>query len=90
MEVDRPVRHFCYPYGIPRDVGERELTAVRECGYTLATTGTKGNLFAEHKEHLQALPRYSLGCLCDDAYLGAIANGTLPMLVNRGRRFATL
>lgn len=86
--LDRPVRHFCYPYGGPREVSQRELNLVRE-HFETGTTGTKGNLFAENAEHLEALPRFSIGSNCDRAYLETIANGSLPLLANWFNRLAT-
>lgn len=89
-ELGRPVRHFCYPYGTQREIGRRETRLVKESSFATGTTGIKGSVFPAHVAHTESLPRYSLGSTVDKAYLETIANGSLPLLVNRLRKFSTV
>jgi O-antigen/teichoic acid export membrane protein/peptidoglycan/xylan/chitin deacetylase (PgdA/CDA1 family) len=47
-----PVRSFAYPYGRPRDIGERALRAVREAGYDWALTTIPGFNTPQTDPHL--------------------------------------
>jgi len=41
-ELQRPVRHFAYPFGKHADIGPTAKTVVRECGYQSAVTTVWG------------------------------------------------
>lgn len=41
-ELDRPVAHFCYPNGSPRDIGAAAIEAVRAAGFRTAVTTETG------------------------------------------------
>ena len=56
----RPIEHFAYPFGHRRACGEREAQICRNVGFRTATTTRPGALFAEHAQHLHALPRTHL------------------------------
>ena len=53
-------RHFSYPFGDSTSAGPREFAFAGELGFKTAVTTRPGVLFAEHREHLMALPRISL------------------------------
>jgi peptidoglycan/xylan/chitin deacetylase (PgdA/CDA1 family) len=55
----RPV-HLSYPYGCEQSAGPREFALARELGFETAVTTRKGVVFAEHGNHLTALPRISI------------------------------
>jgi peptidoglycan/xylan/chitin deacetylase (PgdA/CDA1 family) len=44
--LDRPVRHFCYPNGARRDIGDVATQVVRESGFQTAVTTEAGLNFA--------------------------------------------
>jgi peptidoglycan/xylan/chitin deacetylase (PgdA/CDA1 family) len=52
--------HFSYPYGCEQSAGPREFALAREIGFKTAVTTRKGVIFAEHRDHLTALPRISI------------------------------
>ncbi|MGJ3264531.1 MAG: polysaccharide deacetylase family protein [Salinarimonas sp.] len=85
----RAVRHLAYPVGDPGSAGPREFALAREAGFETAVTTRPGHLFAEHADHLHALPRVSVNGLHQSAgALRALLSG-LPLLAwNRGRRVA--
>ena len=82
-----PIRHFAYPVGDPTSAGPREFVLAKEAGFTSAVTTRPGHLFAEHAEHLHALPRVSLnGLHQSEAALRSLLSGLPFLLWNRGRR----
>lgn len=82
-----PVRHFAYPVGDPTSAGPREFALAQEAGFVSAVTTRPGHLFAEHVEHLHALPRVSLnGLHQSEAALRALLSGLPFLLWNRGRK----
>lgn len=82
-----PVRHFAYPVGDPTSAGPREFALAKEAGFASAVTTRPGHLFAEHAEHLHALPRVSLnGLHQSEAALKALLSGLPFLLWNRGRK----
>ncbi|MCL4765090.1 MAG: polysaccharide deacetylase family protein [Hyphomicrobiaceae bacterium] len=58
--LDRPVRHFAYPFGDPASCGAREAVIARAAGFQTAVTTRIGNLFPEHRDNPTALPRLRL------------------------------
>lgn len=52
--------HFAFPYGDPGSAGARDFALAHKAGFVTAVTTRKGMLFADHKQHLTALPRVSL------------------------------
>jgi peptidoglycan/xylan/chitin deacetylase (PgdA/CDA1 family) len=79
--------HFSYPFGDPTSAGPREFALARELGFKTAVTTRPGVLFAEHREHLMALPRISLnGEFQRLRYLKVLTSGAATALRNRFRR----
>ncbi|CAN7465556.1 polysaccharide deacetylase family protein [Bosea sp. LjRoot237] len=82
-----PIRHFAYPVGDPGSAGPREFALAKEAGFASAVTTRPGHLFAEHAQHLHALPRVSLnGLHQSEAALKALLSGLPFLLWNRGRK----
>ncbi len=78
---------LAYPYGDADSAGPREFALARELGFTLALTTRKGHLYAEHADHLTALPRLSLnGFYQQPHYLDVLLSGLPFLLYNRFRR----
>ncbi len=85
--LGRTVSTFCYPVGDRTSAARREFELARELGFAVAVTTRPGLLFAEHAEHLTALPRVSVnGLWQDEAYLDILLGGGALALWNRGRR----
>lgn len=59
-ELDRPCRHFSYPYGCPRSAGRREFEMAERLGLATAVTTRKGLILGQHARSPMALPRFSL------------------------------
>lgn len=86
-ELGVPVRHFAYPVGDPTSAGPRDFALAQAAGYASAVTTRPGHLFAEHADHLHALPRVSLnGLHQSEAAVRALLSGLPFWLWNRGRK----
>lgn len=82
----RPV-HLAYPYGSAEAAGAREFLLAKELGYRTAVTTRKGLIYAEHGDHLTALPRVSLnGDYQDERYLRVFLTGAPFAVWNRFKR----
>jgi len=80
-------KHFAYPYGYPAAAGQREYELAAEFGFQTAVTTRPGVLFADHKDHLMALPRVSLnGHYQAIKYLNVLTSGSPFALKNGFRR----
>lgn len=60
VELDEVPHTFAYPYGDETSAGPEEFEMERQAGFKVAVTTRKGMLFPEHRDHLTALPRFSL------------------------------
>ena len=59
-ETGQRPRHFAYPYGDETSAGPRDFALARKAGFATAVTTRKGMIFPAHRDHLTALPRFSL------------------------------
>ncbi len=79
--------HFAYPVGAPDAAGPREFALAAELGYKTGTTTRAGVIFADHVEHLTALPRLSVnGEFQQLRFLEVLLSGTATALLNGFRR----
>jgi peptidoglycan/xylan/chitin deacetylase (PgdA/CDA1 family) len=86
-QIGRDVAHVAFPFGDPRSAGPREFELARDCGYRTALTTRPGVLFAEHANHLHALPRVAVhGSWQDVRSLESLLSGAAFALWNLGRR----
>lgn len=86
QELDRPCRHFCYPYGDESSAGEREFALARDLGFATAVTMRKSLIDGEHRDRLTALPRCSLnGDYQDQRYVRALLTGVPFLLWHLGQ-----
>lgn len=58
--LQRPVRHFAYPYGDSKACGPREAQLARDIGFSTAVTTRHGQLSGLKSDHF-ALPRLGVG-----------------------------
>ncbi|NMG41275.1 polysaccharide deacetylase family protein [Chelativorans sp. ZYF759] len=90
IETGTSPRHFAYPYGYEKAVGEREVRMVREAGFASAVTTRHGMLQAEHRNHLHALPRLSVnGRYQQIGYVRTMLSG-LTVLAESRKRLVTV
>lgn len=88
-ELNRPCRHFSYPYGCEQSAGEREFAIARELGFETAVTTRKGLIHAAHADDLCALPRLSLnGDFQETRYIKVLLSGAPFAFWNAVQRFS--
>jgi len=59
-KINKKIEHFSYPFGTRDEIGIREFEILKKMNFKTATTTRNGNIFLQHKEHLEALPRIML------------------------------
>ena len=90
-EIGKKVEHFCYPFGTRNEVGEREFRIAKRCGFKTSTTSSPANIFPEHKNFLERLPRITINQKRDNGdvnYLALWLNGIFPCILNKFKRIA--
>lgn len=60
QELGQRPRYFCYPYGDETSAGPRDFDLAKQAGFAAAVTTRKGMIYPGHRDHLTALPRFSL------------------------------
>lgn len=88
-ETDQKVEHFCYPFGTRNEIGEREFKLAKKCGFKTSTTTNAANIFPEHKNLLEQLPRIAINQKRDGGnvnYLNLWLHGALPCVINKFKR----
>ena len=79
--------HFAYPVGAADAAGPREFALAAQVGYKTAVTTRPGVVFADHRDHLTALPRISVnGEFQQLRFLDVLLSGTATAILNRFRR----
>ncbi len=86
----RSIDHFAYPFGGKAAAGEREFRMVKEMGFKTATTTRTANIFPQHAEHLECLPRLDMGMFSNNAQFDLALNGWIPARLNHFQRVVTL
>lgn len=85
--LQRPIRHFAYPYGSKISAGPREFALTRSAGFTTAVTTRPGMIFPESADHLTALARVSLNGNYQHArILPVLTSGAATAMWNGFRR----
>jgi peptidoglycan/xylan/chitin deacetylase (PgdA/CDA1 family) len=78
--------HLSYPIGDPTSAGPREFNIAAELGFKTGVTTRPGIIFAEHRDHLLALPRISLnGEYQQLRYVRVLLSGAATAVWNRFR-----
>jgi peptidoglycan/xylan/chitin deacetylase (PgdA/CDA1 family) len=83
-ELNKPCRHFSYPYGDEGSAGDREFEIARSLGVETAVTTRKGLINQSHAKAMTALPRLSLnGDFQDQRFVKVLLSG-LPFAMRDG------
>ncbi len=59
-KTGQQIHHFAYPFGSSKEAGSREYKLAAGCGFDTMTTVCEGNIFPEHRQHLECLPRVEI------------------------------
>ena len=80
-------KHFAYPYGYPAAAGKRDFVLAAKLGFESAVTTRPGVIYADHKNHMTALPRISLnGHFQKNRYTKSLLSGLPTLLANKLRK----
>ena len=71
-KIIQKVNHFAYPFGSRNEIGKREYKIFKKSGIKTATTTRNGNIFHQHINHLESLPRIMLTENFDLSEIGKI------------------
>lgn len=86
-KIGKRPKHFAYPYGYPAAAGIRDFKIAKELGFKSAVTTRHGVCYAQHKNHLTALPRISVnGNFQKPRYIKAMLSGATTLLFNKGKK----
>ena len=90
QHIGKEVRHFSYPFGSKGEAGKREFGMVKSAGFRTATTTRIGNIFPEHRNHLECLPRIPVsGNREDMVSLEALLSGFISAINHSFSRVIT-
>lgn len=87
--IQQPVEHFAYPFGKEAQASFREFQIVKNLKFKTATTTRSGNIFYEHSNYLECLPRIHINSKQVPELLPLNVSGILPCLKNKGRKVVT-
>jgi len=59
-KINKPIEHFAYPFGSSAEIGQREFSIIKKMGFKTVTTTRRGNIYPEHKNYLECMPRIML------------------------------
>lgn len=59
-KISKKIEHFAYPFGSRVEIGQIEFDIVKSLGFKTTTTTRRGNIYHEHKNYLECLPRIML------------------------------
>lgn len=59
-KTGKKVEHFAYPFGSRNEITKREIDIVKKLGFKTVVTTRVGNIYSEHKDYLECLPRIML------------------------------
>lgn len=88
-QIDQAVEHFAYPFGKETEASLREFDAVKSLGFKTATTTRIGNIFPDHTDKMECLPRISVNRVTNEDVLHLQASGLLPLIIHRGKKVIT-
>lgn len=83
-KLNCPIVHFAFPYGDDCSAGPRDFDLATRAGFSCSVTTRTGVVFAEHKNHQQALPRVMVsGRYPKLRYVEAMMSGVPSYFINR-------
>lgn len=59
-KIGKKIEHFAYPFGSSIEIGQREFGVVKNLEFKTSTTTRIGNIYHEHRNYLECLPRIML------------------------------
>ena len=59
-KIGEPVNHFAYPFGTRLEINQREIEIAKTLNLKTAVTTRNGNIYLQHINYLELLPRIML------------------------------
>jgi len=59
-KINKKIEHFAYPFGSRSQIMQREFNILKSLNFKTVTTTRKGNIFSEHVNYTECLPRIVL------------------------------
>lgn len=87
--IGERVKHFAYPFGKACEASWREFELIKALGFTTGVTTRMGNIFADHRNHLECLPRININQASQLEVLELQTSGLLPFIVHKGKKVIT-
>lgn len=87
--IDLAVDHFAYPFGKITEASFREFELIKSLGFKTGTTTRMGNIFSEHANHLECLPRISINRFSTTKILQLQTSGMLQYIQHKGKKIIT-
>ncbi len=87
--LGREIEHFAFPFGGANAAGDREFKLVREAKFKTGVTTRLANIFPQHRQHLECLPRIDMGLFSNIARLRTALDGWVPARMNHFKRVVT-
>lgn len=88
-KLGKAIEHFAYPFGKAPEAGQREFDFIKEHGFKTAVTTRMSNIFPDHAQYLEALPRININKVSTKAVLNLQTGGVLPFVVHKGKKLVT-
>jgi peptidoglycan/xylan/chitin deacetylase (PgdA/CDA1 family) len=86
-KLGKPAAFFAYPYGDEQAAKQRDFLTAHNIGFKASVTTRKGVVYAEHKNHVQALPRIMVSSRYNNLrYIDALISGAPTLLLNKFRK----
>jgi peptidoglycan/xylan/chitin deacetylase (PgdA/CDA1 family) len=85
-QLGKKIEHFAYPYGKISHASTREFECIKNLKFQTATTSNNGNLFKEHGERLDRLPRININRAMNGHVLKMQTSGLLPFIIHKGKK----
>jgi peptidoglycan/xylan/chitin deacetylase (PgdA/CDA1 family) len=83
-QIGKKVEHFAYPFG---QIGATGPEVVKSLGLKTAATTKFANIFPEHRNHLELLPRvYEIENMPQGKYLAAVSSGAYAAFKHRFKK----
>lgn len=89
MLTQNKVEHFAYPFGSKHEASIREFELAKRVGFKTVTTTRCGNIFENHKDYTNSLPRISLNPSAESPFPNYYVNGLIPAIKNNFKRVIT-
>lgn len=87
--IEKKVEHFAFPFGSANEAGIREIEIADKLNFKTSTTTMCGNIFPEHFQYMNCLPRIAPSSNLMNTFPHCYTNGLFPALRSKFKRVIT-